>query len=573
MNIIKLLIFSTVTILILEYLSKKNLKKLLILKPYALLGNVLILLDLYLLSSILTQRFQVSIVIITVLVIIFGIANRIKIDYRQTGFTPLDFLILREAKSMAGALNKKSMFRLVVTAFLSILILLFLAQLLNEPIINNYFKNSIFIISIIIPLTFYFIGPQYNQKISVFEFGTIIYFLSYLSDPPKIKILKRKRNIKPANTYIGQKKESPDVIIIQSESFIDPLVLGQDKFNKDPLPFYRKLLNESYSFSMSTRAFGGGTVHTEYEILTGLSTVFFPRDTTVFSRYIKESLPSIGSILHKQGYKSLLIHPYLEWYYNRSNVYKKLGFDKFQTLKSFDASTNNYVKDIDVFNRIIRELDIGSSLIIAVTMQNHTPYNSNLYNNGIEYQDSFSNPDTKIHFNNFLNGLSETDKSLSLLIDKLKKRDKETILLFYGDHLPVVNQDVAFYEESLWSKGKFDSWKYYYDLSKSPGFIWSNKRKIINTSNDIDATAVLPILMKELNLDHPDYIKTLGSLLINEGINGFFRDFVIKNGDFYNSSHPIYKKLFNDINDINNVVFNDAKYDKWCFDSDTYKVT
>ncbi len=573
MNIVKLLIFSIVTIIILEYLSKKNLKKVFLIKPIALLGNVLILIDLYILTSLLTQRFQVSIVIITVVIIILGIANRIKIDYRQTGFTPLDFLILREAKSMAGALNKKSMFRLVVTAFLSIMILLLLTQLLNEPVINNYFKNSIFIISIIVPLTFYFMGPLYNQKLSVFDFGTIIYFLSYLNDPPKIRIVKRKRNISSMNLSFDRKIESPDVIIIQSESFFDPLVLGQDKFNKEPLPFYRKLLNESYSFSMSTRAFGGGTVHTEYEILTGLSTVFFPRDTTVFSRYIKDSLPSIGSILHKHGYKSLLIHPYLEWYYNRTNVYKKLGFDKFQTLKSFEVTTNNYVKDIDVFNRIICELDKGNSLIFAVTMQNHTPYNSKLYENGIEYKDSFSNPDTKIHFDNFLNGLTETDKSLSFLIDKLKKRDKETILLFYGDHLPVINQDAAFYEESLWSKGKFDSWKYYYDLSKSPGFLWSNKRKIINTANDIDATAVLPILMKELNLDYPDYIRTLGSLLINEGINGLFRDFIIKNGDFYDSSQSIYKKLYNDIKNINNVVFNNAKYDEWCFDNDTFEVT
>lgn len=572
MNIIRLVIYSTITILILEYLSKRNIKKLLLLKPYALFVNVLILIDIYLLFTVLTKNFQTTLIVVTIITIIFGIANRIKIDYRQTGFTPLDFLILREAKSMAGALNKKSMLNLVITALISLIILLLLAQLISEPILETNFKNSIVIISIVIPLIFYLTGPLYNQKISVFKLGTIFYFFSYLNDPPKIRIAKRKRDLESTKSSIEIKTESPNVIIIQSESFIDPFVLGKDKFNKDPLPLYRTILNESYSFSMSTRAFGGGTVHTEYEVLTGLSTVFFPRDTTVFSRYIKDSLPSIGSILHNQGYKSLLIHPYLEWYYNRTSVYRKLGFDRFLTLKSFESTTKDYVKDIDVFNRILNELDKGSNLIVAVTMQNHTPYNNNLYNNGVEFQGNISNPETKLHFDNFLNGLTETDKSLSHLINELKKRDKETILLFYGDHLPVINQDATFYKESLWSKAKFDSWKYYYDLSKSPGFIWSNKRNITGNKNNIDTTGVLPILLKELNVDFPDYIKKTDILLNNDSINGFFRDFLIKDGDFYDSVHPIYKKLYNNLKDINSVVFNDIKYDKWCYENDTYEV-
>jgi len=78
--------------------------------------------------------------------------------------------------------------------------------------------------------------------------------------------------------------------------------------------------------------------------------------------------------------------------------------------------------------------------------------------------------------------------------------------------------------------------------------------------------------LKELNLDFPDYIKKIDTLLINNGINGFFRDFLVKDGDFYDSGKSIYKKLYNDIKDINNAVFNDAKYDKWCFDNDTYEV-
>jgi hypothetical protein len=68
------------------------------------------------------------------------------------------------------------------------------------------------------------------------------------------------------------------------------------------------------------------------------------------------------------------------------------------------------------------------------------------------------------------------------------------------------------------------------------------------------------------------YIKELDALLKNEGINGFFREFLIKNGEFYNSSHQVYKKLYTKIKKINDSVFNDAKYDKWCFNNDAYEV-
>ena len=572
MDIVKLYLFVCLTILILEFISKKNLRKVFMMKPCLFMANSLLLLDIFLLFSLLSQVFHVTIIVVTLILIILGIANRIKIDYRQTGFTPLDFLIFREAKSMAGALNKKSMLLLAVTSLISAVLLFGLTWILQPIQINGYLKGFIIVISLTMLILFYTLGPKYNQSISVFKVGTIIYFLSYLNDPPRIRISGRKRNL-PLIEDIGLvKADVPDVIVIQSESFVDPFELGKENFNKDPLPFYRSLCDEAYSFSMSTRAFGGGTVHTEYEILTGLSTVFFPRDTTVFSRYIKEPLPSLGSILKKQGYDSLLIHPYLEWYYNRTKVYKKLGFDKFLSLKSFHTESIEYVKDIEVFKRITQELDNGNNLVVAVTMQNHTPYNNDLHNNGVEYLGSFRNTDTKKHFNNFLNGLGETDKALSFLIEELKNRDKETILLFYGDHLPVVNQDAAFYEESKWSAGDFDSWKYYYDLSKSPGFIWSNKRLIKGTNKYIDATSVLPILLKEINCDYPEYLKNLADVFENKGYNGLFRDFVVRNNMFYGSRHPEYIKIFKTVRAINDSAFNDASYDEWCFENDAYEV-
>ncbi|MDD2371848.1 MAG: LTA synthase family protein [Firmicutes bacterium] len=569
MNIIKLLIFSSILILIQEFLSKKDIKKVFMIKPHYFVANILILFDIILLFSMINQNYYPILQIIILVIIALSIANRIKIDYRQTGFTPKDFLIFKEAKSMTGALNKRSMLYLIVSSSFSLIVLLVSSLNIKYTLLSKTISVLIISASILLILFFYIFGPRYNQKISIYKVGSIFYFFSYLNDPPKIKVTKRERIIDD-NKDIDF--EGPDIIIIQSESFVDPLTLGLSKYNKDPLPFYRSLLNETYSFSMSTRAFGGGTVHTEYEILTGLSTILFPRDTTVFSSYIKAPLPSIGSILKKQGYDSLLIHPYLEWYYKRMQVYKRLGFDKFLSGNSFPNEGNQYINDIDVFKKILNELDDGNKLIVGVTMQNHTPYNNQRYNNDIKYLGDFTNKETYLHFNNFLDGIAETDKALKFLINQLRKRKRETLLLFYGDHLPVINQDASFYEESEWSKAKFDSWKYHYDLSKSPGFIWSNKVKIESKFKNIDATAILPSLLKETGCNYPDYLKTLGNLFENESINGLFRNFIIKNDSFYGSDSPEYKKIYKLVKDINNDVFNNTNNDKWCFENKSYTV-
>lgn len=66
--------------------------------------------------------------ITSIVLLVLGIANKIKIDYRQTGFTPINLLILKEATSMSGALNKKSM-KVLFLKFLLILIILVIIAL------------------------------------------------------------------------------------------------------------------------------------------------------------------------------------------------------------------------------------------------------------------------------------------------------------------------------------------------------------------------------------------------------------------------------------------------------------
>lgn len=507
---IYILIYIILLIISIEYIAKKTIRKILILNPLYILFTTMAILILISPALILFKNIiWVVLIIISITLLALGISNKIKIDYRQTGFTPIDLLILKEATSMSKALNKKSMKVLFVKFSLILIILSVTAFFLKNNFNFITLNLKISLVGALILITFFIIlGPKFNFKLNVFKTGVLIFFLSYFRDPVKLKRKNKKATrTKKLNFQIEDKEEKPDIIIIQSESFSDPTFLGKEKFNSDILPFFHSLTERVYSFNMSTRAFGGGTANTEFEILTGLSTVFFPRDTTIFSRYIKKPLVSIGSILKKHGYKSAFIHPYESWYYNRAKSYKNLGFDKFISNKSFELPDKGYIDDKEVNQKIIKSLDKGYNFIFVVTMQNHTPYNLNYHNKKIIYFEKMKNKDTKVHFNNYLLGLNKSDIALESLIKKLSTRNKKTIILFYGDHLPIINQDSDFYENVSWTTSKLGSKKYFYDLSISPGFIWANKdRKLKPTFETIDSTLVLHQLLKEIGLSYPGYI-------------------------------------------------------------------
>lgn len=557
-----------------ELLSKTSLKKVMMLRWYNSLLSMLLFLDLVLLFEGLSGSFRSSLQITTATAVGLALAGKIKLDYRQTGFTPIDFLILKEAGSMAGALNIRETLKLAASALLALGLLFTLSLKVPEISLSPTLQLWLIIANGLLAAASWLLVPLFNYRLSVYRTGVLPYFFAYLRDP--VRLDRKPSNIPDIDLGFHGIKDpavsKPDILIIQSESFADPTLLGMDLFNRDPLPFYRKLKEESLSFDMATRAFGGGTVHTEYEILTGLSSIFFPRDTTVFSRYLKKPLVSLGSILAKQGYQPRMIHPYLDWYYNRNKVYRSLGFEEFRTLRSFKDPGNRYVPDREVHQSLLDSMTGEHNFVFGVTMQNHTPYKERVFTHGLRFLGHLENRETKEHFDNYLNGLRETDLALEELINVLRQRERETILLFYGDHLPVINQDADFYSRIGWSKNVFDSREYAYDLSLSPALIWSNKRNLHKEQAVVDCSLVLPLLLKQTSLDCPDYLQSLDRLRENDEINGLFRDFLVSRNKVYPADTAQYKLAYNAFRRLNSDVFYGSRYESWQHVSDAYKI-
>ena len=127
-------IYILISLIITEYIAKGSIKKLLLLNPlYIILTTIIIYIIILPLLMLFNNITWLILLLTSIILLSLGVSNKIKIDYRQTGFTPIDFLILKEATSMSGALNKKSMKVLFIK--FSLILILFTA-------LTFYFKNK-----------------------------------------------------------------------------------------------------------------------------------------------------------------------------------------------------------------------------------------------------------------------------------------------------------------------------------------------------------------------------------------------------------------------------------------------
>jgi phosphoglycerol transferase MdoB-like AlkP superfamily enzyme len=88
------------------------------------------------------------------------------------------------------------------------------------------------------------------------------------------------------STAAAAPPRKPDIVVILSESFFDPTILnGYDK-DVDFMPNLRRLAQHGTSGWMHSPTFGGGTIRTEFEVLTGLSLRY---DDNLMVRYFQLS--------------------------------------------------------------------------------------------------------------------------------------------------------------------------------------------------------------------------------------------------------------------------------------------
>jgi phosphoglycerol transferase MdoB-like AlkP superfamily enzyme len=312
-------------------------------------------------------------------------------------------------------------------------------------------------------------------------------------------------------------RAKPDVIVIMSESFWDPTRLPAVQFAEDPMPTVRALQGGN----MFSPEFGGLTANIEFEAITGLSNAFLPAGSVPYQQYIREPLPSMATFLRGEGYSTRAIHPYQNWFWNRSAVYKALGFESFRSEENMPVMPKhgNFATDDALMKEVVRQGDDAETpfFFYTVTLQGHGPYEPNRYDrNTVKFTAEGMPDEDRAELETYVEGVKQADASLKMLVDWAKQRERETIIVFFGDHLPPLGH--AYISGGYMNvvtatrRAPLAQMKREHE---TPLIIWSSKSGPVKDIGTISPALIPYRISKLAGLEHPYYTGFLGRVADN----------------------------------------------------------
>lgn len=259
-----------------------------------------------------------------------------------------------------------------------------------------------------------------------------------------------------ANYQMTEGTEKPDVVVILSEAFTDIRNLNGTTFSQNPLVNYDEIIARENAASgmLYTTALGGGTVRSEFEVLTGL-TVDYLTNTTSPYLYLKNDLESHVSLYRDQGYKTIGVHTYDGDFYMRRTAYPLIGFDQFiaaeEIYENYEYTENRgYITDDTFMNVVIDSLEKNQdspTFVFGITMENHQVYKKlDEKDIIIDVENEAIDEEVLDSVETYTQGVYHADIALKKLVDYIDSREKPTVLLYFGDHHPSLGSYNAAYK-------------------------------------------------------------------------------------------------------------------------------
>lgn len=312
---------------------------------------------------------------------------------------------------------------------------------------------------------------QWNRELIVQRFGIITYQMNDIVQSAQSRLFSyfgydeaaqkfieyydNKENTSKKNKYTGI-YEGKNVVFIHMESLMDMFI--DLKINDvEVTPTLNKLIKEGLYFPHFYPQVSTGTSSdTEFTLNTSLMPAL---SGTVFVNYYDRNYLSLEKILKEKGYYTFSMHANNSTMWNRMEMHKSLGYDKFYAKDSFQVDKENWIglglSDHEFFKQMIpylKEIESAHDKYMGtlITLTNHTPWDGgeaygefkltktvkrlNEKTGQMEILEDNYLQDTTI--GNYIRGVHYADKCLGEFIDSLYANNlfNDTVIVFYGDH-------------------------------------------------------------------------------------------------------------------------------------------
>lgn len=391
--------------------------------------------------------------------VVFGVANFVILQFRVTPFSAVDFMLITSAIKVSSHYFSFFSVAMMVVA-LVVLLAGLLALFQKAPVNDRYSHKRIIFSSVVFAVlgvaillihssshSVQALSTKYTNIAEAYEdYGFAYCFANSIIDSgiskPEDYSEESVRAITDSLEKQENSEETPNIIIMQLESFFDISYVKGLKFSEDPLPVFHTL-RKNYSTGLITvPTVGAGTVNTEFEVLTGIRQQDFGASEYPYKTILKSSTAeSICYNLKKLGYRTHAIHNNEATFYGRNKVFANLGFDTFTSMEYMNGlknTPNGWCQDDILPGEIIKTMDStkGADFTMVITVQSHGKYSGMTDDRNDKIQVSGAPEGKEDAYQYYVNQLYEVDCMIGQLISELVKRDEKTVLVLYGDHLP-----------------------------------------------------------------------------------------------------------------------------------------
>ncbi|MGN4426438.1 LTA synthase family protein [Bacillus cereus group sp. MYBK30-1] len=446
--------------------------------------SLLVIYAIYVFVYSVLGKFFLSVILTSCTLVILGIVNHLKLIFRGDPLYPSDFTQIGHMQSVIPMVMDYFSWGYIILVIVSVVACILVGMYVRKYIQNVKVHAGVrvlFIIGSVFVLYAYgnfsntFMNKWFqksgiefvlwNQNENYASNGFVLGFISNLDttvmEKPenysKENMLQIANDVKKqysSNIGVQKQKEKPNIIFVMSESFWDPTKLTNLSFSEDPLPNLHHYIESFPGGQTISPAFGGNTANVEFEALTSYSMSLLKPGSIPYQQVVtnKVEIPSITRTLKKEGYYTSAIHSFGRSFFKRDDVYKVLGFDKFNaqdTMENVEID-GDYISDLSMSKEIITELEKQKkpTFVHAVTMQNHFPFTEGRFGeNQIEIS-GLENEESKAELETYTEGLRRSDEALQYLIEQLDNLDRPTLLVFFGDHLPSLGTNKSLYKET-----------------------------------------------------------------------------------------------------------------------------
>lgn len=489
-----------------------------------------------LLLFLIIKRIHISWGVSSLIILVWGVVNQTKVFYRDDVVKFEDLGLVKEALIMTQRCDVVIKWYAVV-GLIFIILIFFITRRKIEKLSVKFVKRFCLIILLLV-LVFFGYKNIYRNK-SIYDSvgdtnlinvwiatrqsqirGLIYPFIYTLEDgmfnPPDDYDEKIAKKILSEYDYQDIPRDKKvNIIAIMLEAYNDFSKFDKIDFEEDIYKDLHDIQNNSISGNLVTNIFGGGTVTTERNFLTGYTDFNnFRKKTNSYVWYFKE-----------QGYRVEAMHPIYGAFYNRASVNINLGFDVYYNYDNkFSKVQSNFLSDDLFFDYIIEGYENSKKdnvpyFNFSVTYQNHCPYSTDYYE-GKEYYFDNNGYDVSLYnmVNQYFSGIKKTNEALKDLVEYFDNEEEPVIVVFFGDHNPSLGDNGAVYHE-LGINISFDTVEGFLNYYEIPYVIHANDvakemfdNSFVGYGDTISPVFLMNELFENMKLKGNEYLQYMNDL-------------------------------------------------------------